>query len=49
MNFSNRENGENLAFREFFHFHPILDYYKIRTTANFENLKGKSLDLHLIM
>ena len=28
---------------------PILDYYKIRTRANFENPNGKSLDLHLIM
>ena len=33
----------------FFHFYPILDYYKIRTRTNFENPNCKSLDLHLIM
>ena len=36
-------------FREFFHFYPVLDYYKLRTRSNFENPNGKSLDLHLIM
>ena len=35
-------------FREFFHFCPNLDHYKIRTRANFQNFNGKSLDLHLI-
>ena len=41
MNFRNQENGENLAFSLTFQFHPILDNYKIRTRANFENLNGK--------
>ena len=36
-------------FRDFFNFYQILDYYKIRTRTNFENPKGKSLDLHLII
>ena len=38
-----------LHFREFSHFYPILDYYKIRTGTNFTNPNGKSLDLHLVM
>ena len=29
-------------FREFFHFYPVLDYYKIRTRTNLENPNGKS-------
>ena len=41
--------GRIWHFREFFHFYPILDYYKIRTRTNFENPKGRSLDLHLMM
>ena len=49
MNFRNHENGEKLAFSWIFHFYPILDYYKIRTTINFGNPNGKSLDLHLTM
>ena len=36
-------------FREFFHFYPILDYYKIRTRTNFENPHGISSDLHLVI
>ena len=32
-----------------FNFYPILDYYKIRTRANFENPNEKSSDLHLLM
>ena len=49
MNFSDHENGENLAFSRIFHVYPILDYYKIRTRTNFENPDGKSLDLHIII
>ena len=47
MNFSNHENGENLAFSGIFLFLPNLDYYKIRTKTNFENRNGKSLDQEL--
>ena len=46
VNFSNHENGENLAFSYKFLF---LVSYKIRTRTNFKNFNGKSLDLHLIM
>ena len=43
MNFSNQENGENLAFSQtFLNFYPMLDYYKTRTSTNFENPNGKS-------
>ena len=35
--------------RDFFNFYLILDYYNIRTKTNFENLNGRSLDLHVIM
>ena len=40
MNFSNHENGENLAFLGIFHFYSTLDYYKIRTKRNFKNSNG---------
>ena len=46
MNFSNQENGANLAFSRVFHFYTISDYYKIRTRTNFKTPNGKSLDLH---
>ena len=36
-------------FRQFSHFYPNLDYYKIRTATNFENTNSKSLDLHPIV
>ena len=49
MNFSNTKIVRIWHFSGFFHFSPILDYYKIRTRTNFENLNGKSLDLHLVM
>ena len=49
MNFSNHENGENLAFSQIFPFLPNLDHYKIRARTNFKNPNGKSSDLHLIM
>ena len=49
MNLINQENDENLAFPQFFHFYPILDYYDIRSRTNFKSPNGESLYLHLIM
>ena len=41
--------AKNWYFREILSLYPILDDHKIKTRANFENPKGKSLDLHLMM
>ena len=49
VNFSNHEDGANLAFSQNFLFYPVLDCYKIRTRANFKNPNGKISDINLIM